>query len=155
MISNEKAPSSLSDVAIHVKYKLSGLWATTMLLFIYGDLFGFFKRQTLTEIVSGNGGFISTQVGLFAAALSVAIPSVMVVLPLFLKPNVSRWLNIIFGVAYTIIILVTMPGAWAYYIFLSSNECVLTLQIVWFAWFWPKERASQRAAEGSPRVTPR
>ncbi len=140
MDSNEEVATRLSDITIHVKLKLSALWATTMLCYIYGDLFGFFKQQTLTDTVSGKAGPIGTQAGLLGAAVSVALPSVMVILSLVLKPNVSRWLNIILGVAYTIIIIVTMPGAWMYYIFLGVVEAVLTLLIVWYAWHWPTQR---------------
>ncbi len=141
MDSNEKIAPTLSDMTIHVKLKLSALWATTVLCYIYGDLFGFFKQQTLTDIVSGKAGPIGTQAGLLAAALSVAIPSVMVILSLVLRPNLSRWLNIVLGIAYTIFILVTMQGAWMYYLFLGVVEAVLTLLIVWYAWHWPKQQA--------------
>ena len=90
--------------------------------YVYGDLFGFFKQQRLTEIVAGKVGLIGTQGGLLAAAVSVTIPSVMVFLSLVLKPDVSRWLNIVLGVTYTIFILVTMRGAWMYYEFLGIVE---------------------------------
>ncbi len=128
-------------MTVHVKLKLSALWATTVLCYIYGDLFGFFKQQTLAEIVSGKAGPIGTQAGLLAAALSVAMPSSMVILTLVIKPRLSRWLNIILGIAYTIIMLATMPGAWMYYVFLGVIEIVLTLLIVWYAWHWPKQES--------------
>jgi hypothetical protein len=126
---------------VHVKVKLSALWATTVLCYIYGDLFGFFKAQTLTDIASGKAGPLGTQAGLLAAAVSVAIPSVMVILSLVLRPSVCRWLNIILGAAYTIIIVATMPGAWLYYLFLGAIECLLTLLVVWSAWRWPREQS--------------
>jgi hypothetical protein len=138
---SKAAQSKLSDLTVHVKVKLSALWATTVLCYIYGDLFGFFKQQTLTDIVAGKAGPLGTQSGLLAAAVSVAIPSVMVILSLVLPPVVSRWSHIIFGVAYTLIILFTMPGAWLYYVFLGVIECGLTLAIVWCAWRWPKQSA--------------
>ncbi len=112
-----------------------------MLFYVYGDLFGFFKQRTLTDIISGKAGLIATQPGLLGAAVSVAIPGLMVVLSLVLQPNVSRWFNIILGVIYTVISIITMPGAWTYYIFLGVLEAVLTLMIVWYAWHWPRERA--------------
>jgi len=131
----------LSDLQIHVKLKLSALWATTVLCYIYGDLFGFFKQQMLAEIVSGKAGPIGTQAGLLAAAITVAIPSVMVILSLVAKPQISRWLSIVLGIAYTIIMLVTLQGAWMYYIFLGVIEIVLTLLIVWYALHWPKQES--------------
>jgi hypothetical protein len=69
----------------------------------------------------------------------MAIPGVMVFLSLVLKPNLYRWVNIILGVTYTAIMLITMPGAWAFYIFLGIVEVALTLLIVWYAWSWPKQ----------------
>jgi hypothetical protein len=128
----------LSDVKIHVKTKLSALWTTVVLCYIYGDLFGFFRQSTLTDIVAGKAGFIGTQNGLLGAAVSVAIPSVMVFLSFALAPPVSRWANIILGAAYTIIIIATMPGAWFFYVFLGVVEVILTTLIVWYAWTWPR-----------------
>ncbi len=142
MKSKVKSVDLLEDVAIPVRFKLSALWTTTVLCYVYGDLFGFFKQQRLTEIVAGKVGLIGTQGGLLAAAVSVTIPSVMVFLSLVLKPDVSRWLNIVLGVAYTIFILVTMRGAWMYYEFLGIVEAALTLLVVWYAWHWPRQHAS-------------
>jgi hypothetical protein len=38
--------------------------------------------------------------------------------------------------------LITMPGAWAFYIFLGVVEVVLTALIVWYAWNWPRQEAT-------------
>jgi hypothetical protein len=69
----------------------------------------------------------------------MAIPSVMVVLSLILRPAVSRWTNIIVGCLVTVGPLLTMPGAWYYYIFLGVVETALTVLIVRFAWKWPRQ----------------
>jgi len=68
----------------------------------------------------------------------MAIPSVMVFLSLTLKAKANRWANIILGIVYTGVILITllMPGVWAYYLFYGSVEVVLTALIVWYAWKW-------------------
>jgi hypothetical protein len=71
----------------------------------------------------------------------MSIPSVMVFLSLVLRPNLNRWLNIILGVLYTLIILATMPHAWMYYLYLGVVEAILTLLIVWFAWRWPLDHS--------------
>jgi hypothetical protein len=84
----------------------------------------------------------TTQGVLLGTSVMMAIPSVMVFLSLALKPNLNRWVNIISGVIYTVIMLITMPGAWAYYIFLGIVEVVLTALIVWYAWNWPKQEAT-------------
>ena len=127
------------DLKIHVKLKLSALWVSVMLCYIYGDLFGFFRRDTVTDIISGNTGFIGTQRGLLAAAVMMSIPSVMVFLSLALPAKINRWLNITLGMVYTLIILGTMPGTWMYYLYLGAIEAVLTITIVCYAWKWPQQ----------------
>jgi hypothetical protein len=56
--------------------------------------------------------------------------------------GIGRWVNIILGVIYTVIMLITMPGAWAFYIFLGIVEVALTALIVWYAWNWPKQETA-------------
>jgi hypothetical protein len=131
-------PEMLTDSQIPVRLKLSALWVALMLLYIYGDLFGFFEQQTLAQIMAGKAGFIGTQNGLLAAAAVIAVPSVMVFLCLLLPFRVDRWINILFGAAYTIIILVTLPGSWRFYTFLGVIEAVISLLIIWYSWKWPK-----------------
>ncbi len=84
-----------------------------------------------------------TQELLVGTSIMMAIPSVMVFLSLALKPNLNRWVNIILGVTDTAIMLLTMPGAWAFYIFLGIVEVALTVLIVWYAWSWPKQEATK------------
>ena len=78
---------------------------------------------------------------LLGTSILMAIPSVMVSLSLGLKPNPNRRANLILGAIYTVIMLITMPGAWAFYIFLGVVEVTLTALIVWYAWKWPKQGA--------------
>ena len=67
----------------------------------------------------------------------------MVFLALVLKPEVNRWANLIVSVAYFATIVLSAIGeTWAYYIFLSLAESVLTLLIVWHAWKWPQQQVS-------------
>jgi hypothetical protein len=70
-----------------------------------------------------------------------AFPSVMIFLSLALKANVNRWLNIIFGVVYTVIILITMWD-YAFYIFWGVIEVILTGLVVQYAWRWPRREAA-------------
>lgn len=72
----------------------------------------------------------------------------MVFLSLVLKPQASRWANIVFGAIFTIIMLITMPGSWNFYIFLGVVEIVLTVLIVWYAWTWPKRQGRTNTRVG-------
>ena len=135
----------MEDMKINVKIKLAGLWASVMFLYVYGDILGIMKPGHIEELIAGKGvGDIQiTQVVLLGIAILMVIPSVMIILSLLLKPKVNRWVNIILGIVYTLVMIGTMimPGAWAYYIFLGIVEIILTLLIAWYAWKWPKREA--------------
>ncbi len=131
------------DVKVHVKFKLAGLWTSLMFCYIYNDYFELHQPGTLQEMLRGKMGPLGlvTQGALLGTAAMLAIPALMIFLSLSLRPNVNRSLNIVLGFVYTLIAIVTIPGSWAYYIFLDVIEVILTLLIVWQAWHWPKESA--------------
>ena len=128
------------DVKIHVKIKLSALWAALMFLYIYADIFSLYRPGHIDEMMSGRmGPFPATQGSLLVASILMLIPAVMVFLSLVLKPPVNRWVNIIFGVLYTLVNLSNLVGEpWAYYMAFGMVEIVLTLLIVGYAWKWRK-----------------
>jgi hypothetical protein len=134
----ERAP--LDDLKVHVKLKLSALWAAVMFCYIYGDYFGLYVPGQLKGMLEGHGPIGPTSQGtLVITALLLAIPGIMVFLSVVLSPRFSRWLNILLGTFYTVFVLVTIPGSWAFYITLSVIEMVLTATIVWYAWRWPRQ----------------
>jgi hypothetical protein len=147
MASAKKPAPVLENPQVHVKLKLSALWAAVMFCYIYGDYFGLFKPGHLASMAAGKMGPLgpATQGVLLGVAIMMAIPSVMVFLSLALPPAANRWTNITFGVIYTVIMLMTMPGAWMFYLFLGVVEIVLTSLIVWYAWSWPRHAGSSSA----------
>lgn len=136
----ESEAPAFDDVKVHVRMKLSALWASLVLCYIYGDYFGLYEPGKLQGMLDGRMGPLgaTTQGVLLGTAILMAIPSVMVFLSLVLKPGVNRGANIILGAIFTVIMLITMPGAWAFYIFLGMVEVVLSALIVWYAWNWPR-----------------
>ncbi len=140
----KKAGTVLDDIKIDVKMKISALWVSVMFCYIYGDYFGLYQPGKLQGMLEGKMVPLgpTTQGILLGTSLMMAIPSVMIFLSLALKPNMDRWVNIILGVIYTVIILIMMPGSWAFFIFLGVIEVVLTALIVWYAWNWPKQEAT-------------
>jgi hypothetical protein len=129
------------EVKIGVKIKLSALWVTMMLLYIYADILSFFKPGQVEEMIAGRMGPLpATQASLLAAAFLMTIPAVMVFLTLVLKPNVSRWANISAGVVYTLVNIGNLIGeTWAYYLFFGIVEVILALLIIGYAWTWFKQ----------------
>jgi hypothetical protein len=67
----------------------------------------------------------------------------MIFLALTLKAKANRWANIILGIVYTGVVLITvlMLGTWAYYYVFAIAEVVLYALIVWYAWKWPKQES--------------
>jgi len=133
----------LDDLKIHVKLKISALWISVMFCYLYADYFGLYVPGNLQKMLQGKMGPLgpTTQGVLLFTSAMMAIPSVMVFLSVALKAKLSRCLNILFGVLYTVIILRTMWD-WAFFIFYGVIEVTLTGLIVAYAWRWPKQEVA-------------
>jgi hypothetical protein len=69
------------------------------------------------------------------------MPFLSVVLPV----RLSRWVNILFGVVYTLVMVavVALARGWYFYTMYGSIEIILSLLVVWYAWTWPKEASNR------------
>ncbi|MHA2002593.1 MAG: DUF6326 family protein [Candidatus Thorarchaeota archaeon] len=133
--------NQLEDIKVNVKIKISALWASLMFAYSYADVLGFYSPGNLAEILTGEiAGVPLTPEMLFAMAILMGVPIVMVFLSLLLMPKVNRILNIIAGIAYIVVLGATFLGPLTpYYVVLASIELVCLLLIVWFAFKWPKQ----------------
>jgi hypothetical protein len=126
-----KAPTGL---------KLALLWISVMCCYVYGDFFSFFVPGRLQNMIDTDA-ILDSPSRLFAAAVLMTIPSLMIPFSVILKRGISRWLNIVVGIIFTGIMLLiafTSSGAWwLFYIYLAVVESILTAVIVWMAWKWP------------------
>lgn len=141
---NEKTTGVFEDVKINIKIKLSALWVTLMLFYIYADILGFYTPGVIEKVVSGEiGGMQITSGFLFVMAIWMAIPSVMVFLSLALKANVNRLLHIVAGFVSIVALGATFfaEDVSPRYEFQAIVEGVLLALIVWHAWRWPEEGA--------------
>ncbi len=146
MGSEKQAAGVLDDVKIPVRLKLSSLWVSVMLCYIYGDYFELYVPGKLQEMLAGRIGPLgpATQGVLLGTAIMMAVPSVMVFLCMVLRPNVNRLANIALGAVYTLIMVVVATASpWTFYRFLAFVEIALTLLVVWYAWTWPKREDGQ------------
>ena len=73
------------------------------------------------------------------------VPCLMPFLSVVLPVRLSRWLNIVFGVVYILVMVAVVAAAhgWYFYTMYGLIEILLTLLIVWYAWTWPKEASNQ------------
>jgi hypothetical protein len=139
MNSEKKIATILEDVKINIKIKLSTLWASVMFIYLYVDVFGFFKPGVIEDAIAGKvWTFQITQVWLLGVIILMTIPSLMVFLSLVLPVKANRWTNIIVGILYIVVTLgMTIGESYAFYIFGSIVETVLLLLIVVYALKWP------------------
>lgn len=135
----------LQDPKINVKLKLAALWASLMFCYVYGDYFGLYAPGKLAQMLAGRMEPLgaATQGVLVGTSAMMAVPALMVCLSLLLRPVISRWANVVLGLVYAAIMLMTMPGAWHFYLLFGVIEVLLSLAIMWTAWRWPRqERAT-------------
>ncbi len=129
-----------TDTKVDVKLRLSALWITVMFCCVYADILGFYDKELLAEIMKGNMGPLGpiTQELKLGVAVMMSIPAIMVFLCLALKRRLGRWVNIIAGALFTVIILITLSmNPWIYYIYFGILEVLITSFIVWLAWKCP------------------
>jgi hypothetical protein len=140
---NSNKSGALEDIRVPVKLKLAALWTSVMFLYIYADYFGLYVPGALQKMLEGEMQPLghTTQAVLMETSAMLAIPAVMIFLSVALRPKLNRWLNIVFGVIYTLIICITM-WSWYFYIFYGVMEIALTGLVVWYAWKWPRQTAA-------------
>jgi Family of unknown function (DUF6326) len=137
---NDREKTSLTDVPTPIRQKLSVLWASVMFCFLYADFFGLFQRGRVMEMNEGLIGPLgaATPEILLAVSAMMAIPSTMVCLSLLLPPMLCRWANIVFGLLYIGIMILTSLDAAPFYIFFAAVEIAMMLAIVVMAMRWPR-----------------
>lgn len=133
----------LKDYQINIKIKLAILWIGVTFLYLYGDYFELYIPEKVQGLIDGNN-LLDSPMKLFIASLLLAIPALMVLLSILLKPVMSKWLNFSFGLLFTILMLLiayTSFSQWrTFYVFYALLESTITGLIVWYAFKWPKQK---------------
>lgn len=132
--------NALEPFRTPVPLKLALLWASLMFLYIYNDYFTLFVPGTITHMSAGQIGPLGkiSQPLMMAVSLLLSVPALMVFLSVALPPVPSRWLNLLLGVAYTAVELLTFASPWLFYKTTVGFEIVLSVLIVWYSWRWPR-----------------
>lgn len=133
--------TQFEDIQINVKIILAGLWTSVTLCYLYGDYFELYTPGKAQGLVDGHN-LLNSPLNLLMAAVVLAIPAVMVFLSLILKPAINRILNIVFGIFFTVVMLLIGISSFSewylFYVFLAAVECMITILIVVYAWKWKK-----------------
>ncbi len=96
-------------------------------------------RATIADMTVGRLGPMGQASAGVLAGVSImpAIPSLMIFLSVSLAPLISRWLNIVLGLAYTAVEALTLAHSPLFYRIIVVLEMALTALIVWYAARWP------------------
>ncbi|MGZ4468445.1 MAG: DUF6326 family protein [Nocardioidaceae bacterium] len=139
------ATTGYRDSWISPRVKIAALWASMLFIFVYVDLFTFYRPDVRADIEAGKvAGFTIGQAYLLGVTVFIALPSLMLFLSLVLPPRIGRISNIVLAGVYILAIAVSAVGEWNYFILGSVLEVALLVGIVYYAWTWPK--ASEDAA---------
>lgn len=142
-----KEKKVLEDFKINIKLKLALLWASVTLLYLYGDYFELYVPNKAAGLVNGEN-LLDSPIKLFLASFLLAIPAMMVVLSILLKPQINKILNIIFGLFFSFIMILigaTSIESWrAFYVFYAFLESFITILITYLAFNWPKKIANEK-----------
>ncbi len=140
MSTNKK--TVLKDFEVNIKIKLAALWTATTFCYLYGDYFELYTPGKVESLISGENVLNSPMI-LFIASFILTIPPLMIFLSLILKPRINKVLNIIFGLLFTIMMVLIAIGSltpwYSFYVFLAIVEAILTFVVVWKAFKWPKQ----------------
>lgn len=144
---NHTTKSQLKDFEVNTKIKLAGIWIAVTLCYLYGDYFELYTPEKVEGLLSGNSG-LDSPLKLLFASIMMTVPALMVFLSLITKPGLNRWLNIIFGSIFTLIMVLIAIGSltpwYSFYVYLALVESVLTFLIVRMAVQWPKTSGASK-----------
>ena len=123
---------------LSTKIKLAGLWTSLMILYIYADIFSFYRPGVLGHITEGfMGPLQANQTNIAVAGLLMAIPALMITFSLVWSSKVSKILNIAISILYVFVNIANLIGeSWIYYIFYGVIEILINLYIIYIAFKW-------------------
>lgn len=116
---------------------LASLWIALMFCYSYGDYFELYVPHKVEGLLQQHN-LLDSPFKLFTATLLLALPALMIPLGLIINKKSSGRLNLIFGIFYTLINLMTACTSltvWMlFYVFLAILETGLTLTISYKGW---------------------
>ena len=117
------------------------LWVFVMFLYGYCDILTLFDPNNLSQILAGEiDGIVFSEMFLFAAAVLMIMPIMMVLLTRVLGRRAARAGNIGIGSLKTAVMVATlMTPCTLYYWLFAVIEITTTCAIVWLAWTWRSE----------------
>ena len=139
-------PSKTNKISnqVDVRIRMAALWATTMMIFAYVDLFSLFRPDFRAALDEGKVFVFDVgQPFLLGATVYVIIPSLMIYLSLVMPRRLNRIVSISLAGIYAITILGGAIGEWNYYVLGSAVEFVLLALVIRHSWTWRVDKTIQ------------
>src|SRR4051794_27514991 len=142
-LGNPPSQSTLEKLRIPVQAKLAAAWTSFMFLYVYVDIFNFYKPGVVDGILKGLVWKFDVSPTLLTIMLaSVAIPALMVMLSMTLPGRVNRATNLVVAsllIPYSAFNAAGATWEWASFYGLSIGiEVLLLAFILRSAWTWPR-----------------
>lgn len=148
-MAEKQSRSSLQAFQLPRPLRLSLLWTAMMFLYVYNDYFSMYVPGTIEAMSAGRMGPLgeATDTVLLGVAVLLTIPALMVFASAGLPAAFSKWLNVVFGAAYTLVNAATFFGSPLFYQFVVGVEIVLSISIVVSALTWPRTPPTEEAVQ--------
>ena len=120
---------------------LSLLWASLMGLYIYNDYISLYTPGVVADMMAGKMGPLGVVNDgiMIGVAVLMAVPALMIFLAAGLPRVISRWLNVVLGLVYTAVEVLTLSNSPPFYVLVVVLEILVTLTIVIYALRWSRE----------------
>ena len=144
-----RSHTPLADLRMPVQARLAAAWTSFMFLYVYVDIFAFYKPGVVEDILAGVvWEFDITPTWAITALSLLAVPSLMVVLSMALPARANRITNLIVaGIQVPFAAFNAVGESWLYFYGLGiALELILLALIVRYAWTWPRTAPSATMA---------
>lgn len=126
------------DYWVNPRIKIAALWTSMLFVYVYVDLFGFFRADVRADIEAGEIFVFTIGQGvLLGMTVYVLVPILMLFLSLVLPVRLTRTANLVVPVLYAVTVVGGAIGEWSYYLLGSLVEVALLAGVVYYAWTWP------------------
>ncbi len=145
MCIKKTSPNALANFSINIKFKLAFLWTALMFLYIYADYFRLMTPMKLEKMMNLQTPMGPTSPGILVIfSVILIIPTLMIILSIFLKPHVNKWLNIVIAFIYAsisiLIIISSIEDEWqTFFVIFNFVEILVFAIIISQALKWPRE----------------
>ncbi|WP_438857130.1 DUF6326 family protein [Enterococcus sp. AZ007] len=108
------------------------LWISLVLLYIYADIFSFYRSGYISKVIYGQMGPLTVnQSTLLFSSLLMLIPVLMIILSITMNIRRVYVLNCVIGTVYLIVNISNLIGeTWLYYLVYGIIEILITLLIM-------------------------